>query len=185
MWCFLGEINSLLSYTSVRYQLEAAQGLQKVSKGEHLEEVKKNTINALISGGGNGNPFQYSCLVILHGQKSLVGYSHTGSQRAGHDWLNLAAAPWLSSWTDYAGVCYTDFNKPSTFLKIFFLHGAGLELVKKELSQHFEEINEAATVRSSLWSNMTPYSLKGQSVPACPSSPLSTQVVFLNCSSDD
>jgi len=121
----------------------------------------------------------------LHGQKSLVGYSHTGSQRAGHDWLNLAAAPWLSSWTDYAGVCYTDFNKPSTFLKIFFLHGAGLELVKKELSQHFEEINEAATVRSSLWSNMTPYSLKGQSVPACPSSPLSTQVVFLNCSSDD
>ena len=24
--------------------------------------MKKNTINALISGGGNGNPFQYSCL---------------------------------------------------------------------------------------------------------------------------
>ena len=26
-------------------------------------------------GGGNGNPLQYSCLVNLHGQRSLVGYS--------------------------------------------------------------------------------------------------------------
>ena len=27
------------------------------------------------SGGGNGNPLQYSCLENPHGQRSLVGYS--------------------------------------------------------------------------------------------------------------
>ena len=26
-------------------------------------------------GGGNGNPFQYSCLKKSHGQRSLAGYS--------------------------------------------------------------------------------------------------------------
>ena len=26
-------------------------------------------------GGGNGNPFQYSCLENPHGQRGLVGYS--------------------------------------------------------------------------------------------------------------
>ena len=26
-------------------------------------------------GRGHGNPFQYSCLENLHGQRSLVGYS--------------------------------------------------------------------------------------------------------------
>ena len=26
-------------------------------------------------GGRNGNPFQYSCLENLHGQRSLAGYS--------------------------------------------------------------------------------------------------------------
>ena len=26
-------------------------------------------------GGGHGNPFQYSCLENLHGQRSLAGYS--------------------------------------------------------------------------------------------------------------
>ena len=26
-------------------------------------------------GGGHGNPFQYSCLENLHGQRSLEGYS--------------------------------------------------------------------------------------------------------------
>ena len=29
-------------------------------------------------GGGNGNPFQYSCLEHPHGQRSLVGYSPWG-----------------------------------------------------------------------------------------------------------
>ena len=29
-------------------------------------------------GGGNGNPIQYSCLVKLHGRRSLVGYSPWG-----------------------------------------------------------------------------------------------------------
>ena len=27
-----------------------------------------------ISGGGHGNPLQYSCLENSHGQRSLVGY---------------------------------------------------------------------------------------------------------------
>ena len=30
------------------------------------------------SGGGHGNPLQYSCLENLHGQRSLVGYSPLG-----------------------------------------------------------------------------------------------------------
>ena len=29
-------------------------------------------------GGGNGNPFQYSCLEHPHGQRSLVGYNPWG-----------------------------------------------------------------------------------------------------------
>ena len=33
--------------------------------------------------GGHGNPFQYSCLENPHGQRSLVGYSPGGLQRAG------------------------------------------------------------------------------------------------------
>ena len=34
-------------------------------------------------GGKHGNPFQYSCLVNPHGQRSLVGYSLRG-----HAWVN-------------------------------------------------------------------------------------------------
>jgi len=30
------------------------------------------------SGGGNGNPLQYSCLENTHGQRSVVGYSPWG-----------------------------------------------------------------------------------------------------------
>ena len=30
------------------------------------------------SGGGHGNPLQYSCLENSHGQRSLVGYSSWG-----------------------------------------------------------------------------------------------------------
>ena len=29
-------------------------------------------------GGGHGNPFQYSCVENLHGQRSLAGYSPRG-----------------------------------------------------------------------------------------------------------
>ena len=35
-------------------------------------------------GGGNGNPFQYSCLKN-HEQRSLTGYSPWGHKRVGHD----------------------------------------------------------------------------------------------------
>ena len=29
-------------------------------------------------GEGNGNPLQYSCLEVVHGQRSLMGYSPCG-----------------------------------------------------------------------------------------------------------
>ena len=32
------------------------------------------------SGGGHGNPLQYSCLGKSHGQRSLVGYGPSGCQ---------------------------------------------------------------------------------------------------------
>ena len=33
-------------------------------------------------GGGHGNPLQYSCLEIPHGQRSLVGYSPWGCEES-------------------------------------------------------------------------------------------------------
>ena len=33
------------------------------------------------SGGGHGNPLQYSCLEKSHGQRSLVGYSPWGRKK--------------------------------------------------------------------------------------------------------
>ena len=33
-------------------------------------------------GGGHGDPFQYSCLENLHGQRSLVGYSPWGHKES-------------------------------------------------------------------------------------------------------
>ena len=43
------------------------------------------------SGGGHGNPLQYSCLENPHGQKSLVGYSPSG-----HKELDMTEG--LSTW---------------------------------------------------------------------------------------
>ena len=38
------------------------------------------------TGGGHGNPLQYSCLENpIHGQRNLVGYESIGSQRVRHD----------------------------------------------------------------------------------------------------
>ena len=34
------------------------------------------------SGGGHGNPLQYSCLENTHGQGSLVGYSPWGRKES-------------------------------------------------------------------------------------------------------
>ena len=40
------------------------------------------------SGGGNGNPLQYSCLENPHGQRSLVGYSPWGCKESDTtEWL--------------------------------------------------------------------------------------------------
>ena len=37
------------------------------------------------SGGGNGNPFQYSCLENPHEPEKPGGLHFMGSQRVGHD----------------------------------------------------------------------------------------------------
>ena len=36
----------------------------------------------IFPGGGHGNPFQYSCLENLYGQRSLAGYSPWGSKES-------------------------------------------------------------------------------------------------------
>ena len=41
-------------------------------------------------GGGYGYPLRYSYLENPHGQRSLVGYSPWGSQKAGHEQSDLA-----------------------------------------------------------------------------------------------
>ena len=38
------------------------------------------------SGGGHGNPLQYSCLENPHGQRRPGGLQSTGSQGVRHDW---------------------------------------------------------------------------------------------------
>ena len=51
-------------------------------------------------GGGNGNPFQYSCLENPHGQRSLAGYSLWGPKSQArlneHARVKLARLPELS-----------------------------------------------------------------------------------------
>ena len=44
-----------------------------------------------ISGGGHGNPLQYSCLENSHGQRSLVDYGLCGHKES--DTLRLRASP--------------------------------------------------------------------------------------------
>ena len=55
-----------------------------------MAQLVKNACNAgdlgsipglgRLPGEGNGNPFQYSCLENLHGQRNLVGHSPWGSK---------------------------------------------------------------------------------------------------------
>ena len=61
--------------------------------------VKKSACNAGDLGsilglgrsprGGHGNPFQYSCLENLHGQRSLAGYLSMGLQTVGHNSVTM------------------------------------------------------------------------------------------------
>ena len=44
------------------------------------------------SGGGNGNPLQYSCLQKSHGHKSLAGYSPWDHKKVKHRWATEHAA---------------------------------------------------------------------------------------------
>ena len=46
--------------------------------GITYESISKLKIIRRSSGGGYGNPLQYSCLQNPHGQRSLAGYSLWG-----------------------------------------------------------------------------------------------------------
>ena len=46
--------------------------MQEIKRGGFHPWVRK------ITGGGHGNPLQYSCLENPHGQRSLEGYSPQG-----------------------------------------------------------------------------------------------------------
>ena len=51
------------------------------------------------SGGGHGNPFQYSCLENPHGQRSLMGYSPWGRKESDTtERLSTAHSPWNESY---------------------------------------------------------------------------------------
>ena len=41
------------------------------------------------SGGGYGNPLQYSCLGKSHGQRSLKGYKSMGHKRVRHNLVSI------------------------------------------------------------------------------------------------
>ena len=71
-----------MSHRSVRYQLEADQGLQKVSKGEHLEEVKKKYHKCIDFWRRKWQPIPVFLPGEFHGQKSLVGYSPWGHKES-------------------------------------------------------------------------------------------------------
>ena len=47
------------------------------------------------SGGGHGNPLQYSCLETPHGQRSLVGYSPWGRKGQQLSTAKLCISSWL------------------------------------------------------------------------------------------
>ena len=50
-------------------------------------------------GGGNGNPFQHSCLENPHGQRSLVGYSPQGHKESD---MTERLSTQHSTYTDYS-----------------------------------------------------------------------------------
>ena len=47
-----------------------------------MEDLSLITGLGRSSGGGHGNPFQYSCLENPHGQKSLAGYRPWGRKES-------------------------------------------------------------------------------------------------------
>ena len=59
---------------------------------ETLRDVGSIPGSGRSSGGGNGNPLQYSCLENPHGQRSLAGYSPQGRKESG-------TTAWLSTHT--------------------------------------------------------------------------------------
>ena len=57
------------------------------------ERLRFNPWVGKISGEGNGNPLQYSCLENPCGWRSLVGYSPWCHKRVGHDWATNTPNP--------------------------------------------------------------------------------------------
>ena len=65
------------------------------------------------SGGGHGNPAQYSCLENPHGQRNLAGYSLWGRQRVRHD---LATHPTTNLESILLTASSTDTHTPNQYI---------------------------------------------------------------------
>ena len=64
-----------MEYTIKRASLVAQQLKESACNAEDKRDVGSIPGSGRSPGGGHGNPFQYSCLENLHGQRSLAGYS--------------------------------------------------------------------------------------------------------------
>ena len=54
---------------------DAARGKESTCKAGDARDVGSIPELGRFPGGGNGNPLQYPCLGVSHGQRSLVSYS--------------------------------------------------------------------------------------------------------------
>ena len=81
VWGLGGVLNFLLRYSHLR------GGLPDGTVVKNLLASARDMVSTpglgRSPGVGNGNPLQYSCLEIFHGQRSLAGYSPWG-RRVGH-----------------------------------------------------------------------------------------------------
>ena len=64
-------------------------------------------------GGGHGNPLQYSCLEIPHGQRSQAGYSPRGRKE-------LHMTEWLSTHSNVKVALKININRRKLFIYIHF-----------------------------------------------------------------
>ena len=72
------------------------------------------------SGGGNGNPLQYSCLENPHGQRSLAGYSPWGHKEDQQDLVTQQQLPhYRTLFSDFADIALLGFSLHSLWLSFF------------------------------------------------------------------
>ena len=73
------------------------------------------------SGGGSGNPLQYSCLENPHRQRSLAGYSPWGHKGDQHDLVTKQQLPQYRTLfsSDCADIALLGFSSHSLWLSFF------------------------------------------------------------------